>query len=55
MDVIYDLVMCCVIFHNMINEDKWDQNLKPLFYRTNVAHLKRHLNIQAYMESTHKL
>jgi hypothetical protein len=22
MDVIYDLVMCCVIFHNMINEDK---------------------------------
>ncbi len=37
MDTIYQIMIICVIVHNMIIEDKRDNNLEPLFDPTNVG------------------
>jgi hypothetical protein len=47
-------MMCFVIFHNMIIEDKWDQNLKPLFDGTNVAHTWKDIWTSKHTWKAHK-
>jgi hypothetical protein len=51
----FDLMMYCVIFHNMIIEDEKDQNLKSLFDQTNISNMKRGLTFQICMKGTHEL
>ncbi len=55
MDTIYEIVIVCVIVHNMIIEDKGDNNLEPLFDPTNVGQLRCGLTSQTYMEGNKKL
>ncbi len=55
MDTIYEIMIVCVIMHNMIIEDKRDNNLEPLFHPTNLGQLRCGLISQTYMEGNKKL
>jgi hypothetical protein len=55
MDTIYEIMIVCVIMHNMIIEDKRDNNLEPLFDPTNVGQLRCGLTSQTNMEGNKKL
>jgi hypothetical protein len=55
MDAIFDLMMCSIIFHNMIIEYEQDQNWEPLLDRENVTHLKKVLTFQKDLECAEEL
>jgi hypothetical protein len=50
MDAIYDLMMCCVILHNMISKNQQAQNLESLFDGANVAHSKKRFDLTSIHE-----
>ncbi len=55
MVAIFYLMMCFMIFHNMIIEYEQDQDWKPLFDRENVTYLKKGLTFQIDLECTQEL
>ncbi len=50
MGIIRNIMMCCVILHNMIVEDESDKKLENIFDHNNVLLMRRCLSFDTYTQ-----
>jgi len=55
MDIIYEVIVACVILHSMLIEDDKNNHLEPFFQQTNLMQLKQGLTFDSFMQGTQKI
>jgi hypothetical protein len=55
MDTIYEMMVACVVFHNMIIKYEKNDHLKPLFQQENIGQLRQGLTFDSFMQNNQEI